>query len=110
MKNAIYYTRAEFEPGSLHLRPGFEWTRYLLLHDAHNVERKLYLLTEKGPRIVSKQALVDIGFNPSHGEFFFVFDIADTEHPIMIEQSVRLPNVKAKYEPYFLSFKELMQS
>lgn len=110
LKNAIYYTRAEFEPGSLHLRPGFEWTRYLLLHDAHNVERKLYLLTEKGPRIVSKQALVDIGFNPSHGEFFFVFDIADTEHPIMIEQSVRLPNVKAKYEPYFLSFKELMQS
>ena len=109
LKNAIYYTRAEFEPGSLRLRPGFEWTKYLLIHDAQNIERKLYLLTEKGPRIVSKQALVDMGFNPSHGEFFFVFDIVDTEHPILIEPSLHLPNIKAKYEPYFLTLKELMK-
>lgn len=110
LKNAIYYTRAEFEPGSLRLRPGFEWTKYLLIHDAQNIERKLYLLTEKGPRIVSKQALVDMGFNPSHGEFFFVFDIVDTEHPILIEPSLHLPNIKAKYEPYFLTLNELMKS
>ena len=109
LKNAIYYTRAEFEPGSLRLRPGFEWTKYLLIHDAQNIDRKLYLLTEKGPRIVSKQALVDMGFNPSHGEFFFVFDIVDTEHPILIEPSLHLPNIKAKYEPYFLTLKELMK-
>ena len=109
LKNAIYYTRAEFEPGSLRLRPGFEWTKYLLIHDTQNIERKLYLLTEKGPRIVSKQALVDMGFNPSHGEFFFVFDIVDTEHPILIEPSLHLPNIKAKYEPYFLTLKELMK-
>ena len=109
LKNAIYYTRAEFEPGSLRLRPGFEWTKYLLIHDAQNIERKLYLLTEKGPRIVSKQALVDMGFNPSHGVFFFVFDIVDTEHPILIEPSLHLPNIKAKYEPYFLTLKELMK-
>ena len=109
LKNAIYYTRAEFEPGSLRLRPGFEWTKYLLIHDAQNIERKLYLLTEKGPRIVSKQALVDMGFNPSHGEFFFVFDIVDTEHPILIEPSLHLPNIKAKYEPYFLTLEELMK-
>lgn len=109
LKNAIYYTRAEFEPGSLRLRPGFEWTKYLLIHDAQNIERKLYLLTEKGPRIVSKQTLVDMGFNPSHGEFFFVFDIVDTEHPILIEPSLHLPNIKAKYEPYFLTLKELMK-
>lgn len=109
LKNAIYYTRAEFEPGSLRLRPGFEWTKYLLIHDAQNIERKLYLLTEKGPRIVSKQALVDMGFNPSHGEFFFVFDIVDTERPILIEPSLHLPNIKAKYEPYFLTLKELMK-
>lgn len=108
LKYKMYYTRAEFASGSLHLRPGFEWARYLLLHDAKNAERILYLLNEKGPRIVSKQTLVDMGFNPSHGDFFFVFDIIDVEHQIEIDKSVVLPNVKQKYNPYFLSFKDLM--
>ena len=44
LHHKIYYTRAELEVGSLRLRPGFEWARYLLLHDARNAERKLYLL------------------------------------------------------------------
>lgn len=109
LKHQIYYTRAEFETGSLHLRPGFEWARYILLHDAKNAERRMYLLNEKGPRIVSKQTLIDMGFDPSHGDFFFVFDLIDTEHPIEIDPSVILPNVKAKYNPYFLSFSEVMQ-
>lgn len=108
LKNRIYYTRAGMETGSLHLRPGFEWARYLLLHDARNADRKLYLLNEKGPRIVSKQTLVDMGFKPSHGDFFFVFDIADIEHTISIMPEVKLPNVKAKYNPYFLTFSEVL--
>ena len=109
LHHKIYYTRAELEVGSLRLRPGFEWARYLLLHDARNAERKLYLLNEKGPRIVSKQTLVDMGFTPSHGDFFFVFDIIDIEHPVDIHPDMVLPNVKAKYDPYFLSLSELMQ-
>lgn len=109
LKRAVYYTRADLEPGSLRLRPGFEWTRYLLLHDANNVERKMYLLNEKGPRLVSKQTLINMGFSPSHGEFFFLFDIVDAEHPTIIEPDVILPNVKAKFDPYFLSITELMQ-
>lgn len=110
IKNKIYYTRAEFESGSLRLRPGFEWAKYLLLHDAKNAERKMYLLNEKGPRIVSKQTLVDMGFAPSHGEFFFVFDIMDSENTISLDESLKLPNVKAKYDPYFLTFKEVMKT
>ena len=109
LHHKIYYTRAELEVGALRLRPGFEWARYLLLHDARNAERKLYLLNEKGPRIVSKQTLVDMGFTPSHGDFFFVFDIIDIEHPVDIHPDMVLPNVKAKYDPYFLSLSELMQ-
>ncbi len=110
LQHKIYYTRAEFESGSLRLRPGFEWTKYLLLHDAKNVERKLYLLNEKGPRIVSKKNLVDLGFSPKHGEIFFVFDILDTDCHIDIQENVKLPNVKAKYDPYFLTLSELMQT
>lgn len=110
IKYSIYYTRAELEKGSLRLRPGFEKTKYLLLHDAQNVERKLYLLDEKGPRIVSKQTLEEIGFTPSHGDFFLVFDIADAQHPIDIDPNVVMPNVKMKYDPYFLSFSELMNN
>ena len=110
LRNRIYYTRAEMTAGSLHLRPGFEWARYLLLHDAKNADRKMYLLTELGPRIVSKQTLLDMGFTPSHGEFFFVFDIKDTEHSVDIDPNVSLPNVKQKFDPYFLSFREVMQN
>ena len=109
LKNQIYYTRAALETGSLHLRPGFEWARYILLHDAKNAERRMYLLNEKGPRIVSKQTLVDMGFEPAHGDFFFVFDLIDTKHPIEIDPNIILPNVKAKYNPYFLSFSEVMR-
>ena len=109
LKRAIYYTRADFEPGSLRLRPGFEWSRYLLLHDAHNSERKLYKLNEKGPRFVTKQSLIERGFNPSHGEYFLVFDIVDPYNPQIIEPEVVLPNVKAKFDPYFISYSELMQ-
>ena len=110
LQHKIYYTRAEFESGSLRLRPGFEWAKYLLLHDAKNAERRLYLLNEKGPRIVTKKNLVDLGFSPQHGEIFFVFDILDTENYIAIQEDVNLPNVKAKYDPYFLTFSELMKS
>ena len=109
LQHKIYYTRAEFEAGSLRLRPGFEWAKYLLLHDAKNVERRLYLLNEKGPRIVTKKNLVDLGFSPKHGEIFFAFDILDAENYIAIQEDVKLPNVKAKYDPYFLTFSELMQ-
>ena len=109
LQHKIYYTRAEFESGSLRLRPGFEWTKYLLLHDAKNVDRKLYMLNGQGPRIVSKKNLEDLGFAPKHGEIFFVFDIINAEKPTEIEESVKLPNVKAKYDPYFLTISELMQ-
>lgn len=109
LKNKIYYTRAEFEKGSLRLKPGFEWTRYLLLHDSKNCDRKLYLLDERGPRIVSKNNLEKLGFAPSHGELFFVFDIEDSEHTIEFSQEVELPNIKAKYEPYFVLFNEMMK-
>ena len=51
IEHSLYYTRAELEKGSLRLRPGFEWTKYLLLHDAKNAERRMFLLNERGPRI-----------------------------------------------------------
>ena len=66
-------------------------------------------MNEKRPRIVSKQTLVDMGFTPSHGDFFFVFDIIDIEHPVDIHPDMVLPNVKAKYDPYFLPLSNIMQ-
>lgn len=108
-KNKLYYTRAEFEKGSLRLYQGFEWTKYLLLHDANNADRKLYLLSGNGPRVVSKDALKEKGFSPSHGDIFLAFDIEDVEHPIEINANVTLPDVKAKYDPYPMSLAKLMQ-
>ena len=108
LEQRIYYTRAEFEKGSMRLQPGFEWTKYLLLHDATNAERKLYLLNEKGPRIASLEALQEKGFSPSHGNWFWVFDIMEDTECVEINSGVKLPNVKAKYEPYFMKLKDVM--
>jgi len=66
----------------------------------------MFLLNERGPRIVSRQGLEALGFSPEHGDVFLVFDIVDAVHPVEISPGVVLPNVKAKYEPYFLQFKE----
>ena len=37
-----------------------------------------------------------------------MFDIEDVQHPVVIDPNVILPNVKAKYDPYFVSFSDLM--
>ena len=73
LSNKMYYTRAEFELGSLRLRPGFEWTEYMLLYDADTDEKWLYKLNNRGPRIASRQALVEKGFTRQSMEISFSY-------------------------------------
>lgn len=109
LSNKMYYTRAEFELGSLRLRPGFEWTEYMLLYDADTDEKWLYKLNNRGPRIASRQALVEKGFTPKHGDFFFVFDMVESEQPVRIDSKIILPKGNKKYEPFFIAVNELNQ-
>lgn len=107
LANKMYYVRAEFESGSLRLRPGFEWARYLLLHDANNTTREVYELDEKGPRVVSKESLRKLGFTPEH-DWYMVFDILDSKPIIMFDKDIPLQYVKKKYNPYFITLSEMM--
>lgn len=108
--NKLYYTRAELEKGSLRLQPGIEWTKYLLIHDAKNMKRELYKLNEKGPRIVSKQTLVDMGFTPQHGEFFLAFDLDNSASTPINPENISNISIKNKYAPYFVKYAEVFVS
>lgn len=85
----VYYTRADMEKGSLRLKAGFESTKFLLMHDGKE-RLELFRLSNAGPRIVSKQTIVDLlDHEPSHGEFFLLFDI-EIGNPIQTD-GLKLP-------------------
>lgn len=108
IEKRLYYTRANMEPGSLRLKPGFESTRYLLMHNG-NDRLELYRLSSVGPRIVSKKTIIEqLGHEPSNGDIFFLFDI-DSENPIKTEGLI-LPRIgKGTYVPYFMRLTEIIE-
>lgn len=102
----LYYARAEMEKGSLRLKPGFESTKFLLMHNG-NDRTELYRLSSAGPRIVSKQTIVDLlGHEPSHGEFFLLFDL-ESDKPIQTEGLVIPKFGNDRYSPDFMRLSEI---
>lgn len=60
IKNGLYNARAENARGSLRLGPGESGAKYLLLHtEGEIITNKLFKITETGPRIFSKQTLIE---------------------------------------------------
>lgn len=106
LEKKLYYTRAEMEKGSLRLKPGFESAKYLLMHNGVN-RTELYRLSSAGPRLVTKQTIIDL-FNhePNHGEFFFLFDI-DSTKPIKTEGLVIPKYGNDRYVPDFMRMSEI---
>ena len=110
LNNKLYYVRAGLKAGSLHLMPGFEHSKYLLLHD--RTTKEIYKLKETGPRFVSGDELRTLGFEASK-DYYLCFELKDTV-PIVefvneqgkILQLKQSSNPYAK-EPYFTTMKEL---
>jgi len=77
--SGLYNARADSKRGSLRLGPGEAGARYLLLHSGHEkATGKLLKIVETGPRIFSKQTLIDKKYPtvPSR-EYYLVYKIEE---------------------------------
>lgn len=102
----MYYTHADMEKGSLRLKAGFEATKFLLMHNGSD-RLELYRLSSAGPRIVSRQTIVDLfNYEPSEGELFLLFDLESTT-PIQTEGLVVPKHGNDKYVPEFMRMSEV---
>ena len=84
IKSGLYNARADSSRGSLRLGPGEAGAKFLLLHTTDEMKTgRLLKITETGPRIFSKQTLINKGYptEPSQ-DYYLVYKIkvvTDTE-------------------------------
>ncbi len=78
LKSGLYNARAGSDRGSLRLGPGETGAKYLLLHTyGETTTEKLLKIVETGPRIFSKQTLIQKGYptTPSQ-DYYLVYKVA----------------------------------
>lgn len=79
IKSGLYNARAESDRGSLRLGPGESGAKYLLLHSSGETKTgRLVKITENGPRVFSKQTLINKGYptEPSQN-YYLVYKIQE---------------------------------
>jgi hypothetical protein len=75
-KNGIYNFRMNSVRGSLRIEPGTAIADYLLLHTQDNlITGDIWQILEKGPRIFSKQEIIDLGYQNPTTENYLVFNV-----------------------------------
>jgi hypothetical protein len=78
IRNGLYNVRTGTTRGSLRLSPKETGAKYLLLHTHDEIKTgRLLKLKEPGPRILSKQDLINKSYENPSQEFYLVFDIED---------------------------------
>jgi len=81
LDNDLYNARAGSARGSLRLKQGEAEAKFLLLHsDGELVTDKLYQITEKGPRVFSKEDLISKGYYKDPGQdYYLVYKVGSLE-------------------------------
>ncbi len=73
IRNKLYNARTGRSRGSLRLSPKLTGARYLLLHGEEELHTaRLYKLKSEGPRIISKDEMVEIEYPGAKPEFLFI--------------------------------------
>jgi len=79
LKSGLYNARADSKRGSLRLGPGEAGAKYLLLHsNGETKTSRLLKIIETGPRVFSKQTLLDKGYpsEPSQN-YYLVYKVQE---------------------------------
>lgn len=77
-KNKLYNARTGPSKGSLRLNPKVTGAKYLLLHgEGKLTTNKLYKLKPDGPRIFSKEEMIERGYPEPSQNFYLLFDLMD---------------------------------
>lgn len=89
INSGLYNARADSSRGSLRLGPGETGAKFLLLHTTDETKTgRLLRITETGPRVFSKQTLIDKGYptEPSQN-YYLVYKIQEvTDRELMNQE------------------------
>lgn len=89
INSGLYNARADSSRGSLRLGPGEAGAKFLLLHTTDETKTgRLLRITETGPRVFSKQTLIDKGYptEPSQN-YYLVYKIQEvTDRELMNQE------------------------
>lgn len=76
IKNKLYNSRTGPSRGSLRLNPKVTGAKYLLLHGEGELQTtKIYKLKSDGPRIFSKEEMIEREYPDPSQNFYLVFDV-----------------------------------
>jgi hypothetical protein len=117
VKTGLYNARAESKRGSLRLGPGEAGARYLLLHtEGETITDKLFKITETGPRIFSKQTLINKKYpTEPTGDFYLVYKIEEVRAEVFLNRKWdiskldRFKSGRSSALPFSITVTELMK-
>ncbi|MCW3807777.1 DUF2357 domain-containing protein [Plebeiibacterium marinum] len=118
LHSGLYNARADCNRGSLRLGPGESGAKYLLLHAAGETKTgRLVKVIETGPRVFSKQTLIDKGY-PSEPtqNYYLVYKIHEiTEEELKnqkwdITKLEKFRQGRASALPFSVTLAELMKT
>lgn len=118
-KNRLYYVRAGFRKGSLHLEPGFEKAKYaVLFRNDKSDDKIMFILDGRGPRVVTGQDLKEKGFpgmDKKLTNLYLAFDLEPVgEQTVLINNLLTNPHIpkeaKDNNEPFFITFTNLFNA
>jgi len=117
LRTGLYNARADSARGSLRLGPGEAGAKYLLLHTTGETSTgRLLKITETGPRIFSKQTLIDKKYPAAPSQDYYLvykveevqdIEFADTRWDIT--QLSAYKGRRGSALPFAVTLKELMQ-
>jgi len=118
IRSGLYNARADSNRGSLRLGPGETGAKYLLLHSNGETKTdRLLKITETGPRVFSKQTLVDKGYpsEPSQN-YYLVYKVQKVSDIELQNQEWNITKLE-KYRqgrgsplPFSVTMSELMKA
>lgn len=118
IKSGLYNARADNDRGSLKLGPREAGAKYLLLHSNNETTTgRILKITETGPRVFSKQTLIDNGYpsEPSQ-EYYLVYKVKEVNAKEFLGNKwdiTKLDGYKKGYGsalPFAVSLTELMKA
>jgi hypothetical protein len=76
IKSGLYNARIDSDRGSIRLDPEAAGAKYILFHTAGNpLTGDIWEIIEKGPRVFSKQKLIELHYPEPHHENYLVYRI-----------------------------------
>jgi len=78
LESSLYNARSDSKRGSLRLGPGEAGAKYLLLHtNGETKTGRLLQIIKTGPRVFSKQTLIDKGYKDPKQDYYLVYEVKE---------------------------------